>query len=791
MHVARFILALTTLAAPALPRAASPQSWTPLNAATPEIAATSDPGRMQAASVYDPVRGLVIAIGGVQAGPALIDVSTLDPSMPGRWQTVAVQGGPPPGRYGHVAIYDPLRDRIIIHGGRSVPQNGLLSDVWALDLTVQPWQWSRLYNEPVSAKGSAALDGEPYYRLRCFDHVAIYDPVRDCMVIQGGQSVWAAPEYDLWSFSLTTNDWTQLGPPFNSAMNNLRQSGHSAIYDPAADRMIVTAGVGVVIGNPQLSAFDLSSTPPTFHVVSTSRPLVKYAAAAHDGPGSRLLLFGGELPDGSRSADVWSFDLAGSAGWTLLSTLGSGPGPRSRMSAAWDPQDRRWIVGRGASGSPAAPVEDGFSLDVGTSPAAWTEVSPNDYEPGSGPIGRSGATMVADPAHDRMLLFGGTGADGSISSGLRVLSLSSPAEWTLIPYPLGGPFARSGHTAMLDPARNRVLFSGGLEVNSDVWALDLETLRFSPVPAVGAAPSTKFGCTATYDPVRDRMIVFGGAVSSNQMGTWYLDFTLSPPRWYPMSFLGPRPPARTGHVTVYDPARDRFLVFGGLSAAGTAALGDTWEMTPGAPGEWTTWRQITATGASPRAYAQGLFDPLTNRMLVLGGYRLNSGSAEYLSDAKSYGVIGEHWTDLAIAGAAPAARRSAAMGFDPASRRAVVFGGTGAAGGLSDTWALDLGAFVAVGDDAREASFAVHGFRPNPAIAGRVVVSFSLARTGRAELSLHDLQGRAVARRDLGMLAAGRHQAPLAETFVLPAGLYWIVLRQGDESVMTRGVLIR
>jgi len=77
---------------------------------------------------------------------------------------------------------------------------------------------------------------------------------------------------------------------------------------------------------------------------------------------------------------------------------------------------------------------------------------------------------------------------------------------------------------------------------------------------------------------------------------------------------------------------------------------------------------------------------------------------------------------------------------------------------------------------------------PDP-VRGQSRVSFTLAQAGRVELSLLDLQGRAVRVLATGSFAAGEHSLAL-ERDGLPAGVYWLRLRAGGETRQTRFAML-
>lgn len=86
-------------------------------------------------------------------------------------------------------------------------------------------------------------------------------------------------------------------------------------------------------------------------------------------------------------------------------------------------------------------------------------------------------------------------------------------------------------------------------------------------------------------------------------------------------------------------------------------------------------------------------------------------------------------------------------------------------------------------------SFALESAFPNPASAD-FTVSFALASSEPAMLSLIDITGRTVLSRTL-TLGAGRHILPLSGTRGLAAGVYLVRLSQGDSSLTQRISLVR
>ena len=66
------------------------------------------------------------------------------------------------------------------------------------------------------------------------------------------------------------------------------------------------------------------------------------------------------------------------------------------------------------------------------------------------------------------------------------------------------------------------------------------------------------------------MIVFGGVVGGTRLGdVWALTLG-DAPSWTQLTPSGTSPSARYGHSAIYDPVRDRMVVFSGYGSYGYA-----------------------------------------------------------------------------------------------------------------------------------------------------------------------------------------------------------------------------
>ena len=274
---------------------------------------------------------------------------------------------------------------------------------------------------------------------------------------------------------------------------------------------------------------------------------------------------------------------------------------------------------------------------------------------------------------------------------------------------------------------------------NDVWAL---TLSGSPVwtqlfPG-GMPPSARIDPTAIYDPAGDRMVMFGGLNASPVAflnDVWALTLSASPV-WSQLFPGGMPPSARDGHTAIYDPVRDRMVVFGGFNGP---SLNDVWALTLSAS---PMWSQLLPDGMPPsaRGWHTAICDTLRDRMVVFAGI-LSSGDLR------------------------------------------------------NDLWALDWGETVSVGDDAVHAErLALAPPRPNPS-RGRVSFDFEVPQAAHVRLEVYDLRGRRIRTIEDALLSPGRYSHSWEGSdeagALAPGGVYFVRLWTPEMTLHQRAVLIR
>lgn len=428
----------------------------------------------------------------------------------------------------------------------------------------------------------------------------------------------------------------------------------------------------------------LGGPPTTWTRIATTGtpPSPRYGASAvYSTSASKVYVFGG-ISNGIYLNDLWQLDLSTHA-WTLLDR-GPPPAPRAFHTAVYDGEQ---MIVYGGQGAGSVDLGDTWSLrDFGLPlERNWKQLAPV----GGPPPARHGHAAAMWTGGGLMFVWGGSGA--GVTANVWVLSFpgfGSPPEWVAYPFTGTPPSARSGHAAVFDNVRNRlVIFGGGDPPLNDVHAFDYvstawATLTPAPSPQIGAPPPRRYHTAVLEGFSVPRMVVYGGegAGSSMLADTWWLDLSTPSGQWTALT-----PTARRGHTMVYDSDGPRMLMFGGFD--GVEEKQDTWalELAGGAP----AWRQIVTPNAPPaREQHAATWCFFNDQMLIFGGraggtlmndvWTLNAGSAS------------PDWSPLSPQGDPPSPRAGHSM-LSEDCLHAFVFGGTTGPGAWSDeTWQLNF-----------------------------------------------------------------------------------------------------
>src|SRR5207245_9397448 len=97
---------------------------------------------------------------------------------------------------------------------------------------------------------------------------------------------------------------------------------------------------------------------------------------------------------------------------------------------------------------------------------------------------------------------------------------------------------------------------------------------------------------------------------------WAMSLGASP-AWTQLAPTGTKPAGRHAHTMIYDPVRDRLIVFGGRDVIGPR--NDVWELSLSGTAAWPL---LTPSGTPPtaREHATAVYDPVRHRMVLCGGF---------------------------------------------------------------------------------------------------------------------------------------------------------------------------
>lgn len=317
--------------------------------------------------------------------------------------------------------------------------------------------------------------------------------------------------------------------------------------------MLLSAAVPLCATRGRVSAQDTAAPaagPRTDHAVGYYDPALR-----------RVVLVGGagDPRDGVRDS-VWSW-----SGRQWEPVAGDGPPGRVNAAAAFDVRRGVAIVAGGSR--------------KGADGAAWL-VAGDAWE-----NGRDGWRKIADiPARDHhalveddrggVLLFGGIPAARSSAWPTGTFALEGDG-WLEVA--TDGPAARGRTALAYDTKRRQVVLFGGVSAPSgssqaqtflgDTWIWQDGRWR----KAAEAGPRGRYAHGMVFDERAGVVLLYSGAAAHRDAplaDMWQWDGE----RWTEIALDGPTPGHRYQPVMVYDRARQRTVLYGGIGGAA-----DTWE----------------------------------------------------------------------------------------------------------------------------------------------------------------------------------------------------------------------
>jgi len=293
------------------------------------------------------------------------------------------------------------------------------------------------------------------------------------------------------------------------------------------------------------------------------------------------------------------------------------------------------------------------SPDRGSSPGDWLDRTPQFGSTQHVPPAAEDCTAIVDTVANRLVQFGGKGDDNRDLNELWIMDLGK-FVWTKVETPGPTPPEREDHVAIFDPVGYRMIVHGGENglTSNTTWSLDLKTLRWRDLTD-STAPARE-DHTAIYDSRGRRMVIFGGRDNTgtidyvNESNLPALD--LDPrsrtfEKWIELKSGDVRAPGRSDHAAIYDPIKNRMVIFGGWDKQTHQFLDDTWAYNfADSPDSAGTWKKLKTKDSHPpkRRHVVGVYDAGRNWFIVCGGL----GEQGFLNDVWAFDLTRDLWINI-------------------------------------------------------------------------------------------------------------------------------------------------
>ncbi|MDI6787300.1 MAG: hypothetical protein QME51_02885 [Planctomycetota bacterium] len=307
---------------------------------------------------------------------------------------------------------------------------------------------------------------------------------------------------------------------------------------------------------------------------------------------------------------------------------------RRGHSAVWTGADMLIWGGIGLSGTSTTYFADGIGYNREGN--YWYYLSGE-----SAPSARSGHTAIWTGTY--MVIWGGTNGTSYFNDGARY----NPADNTWIAMSAAPISARANHTAVW--TGSQILFWGG----RDATQRYNNGARYNPADdtwssiSSDSAPTVRGRHSAIWDPATNRMFIWGGYDGSNVLNSGGI-YSSSSNTWLPITATANRPIARANHTAIWSDSQ--MFIYGGDNTQGTSyplAVLDNISTLDGryspADDTWTRFPLLDYPGARTNHTAVWT----GSQMVIWGGFdgtnRLNTGAR--------YTALGNNWTTMSISSA--------------------------------------------------------------------------------------------------------------------------------------------
>ncbi|HIA03942.1 MAG TPA: hypothetical protein EYN66_18910 [Myxococcales bacterium] len=456
------------------------------------------------------------------------------------WTKLA--SGTPPLRYEMIAAANPVSqsDSVVLYGGRSTgpdyvdqPTPHAHGDTWRY---LGNGTWDELNTSGPGIRTGATL---------------VTDFVGKRLLLFGGLTAGGSASDEVWQLDTDWN-WLKLAPTGELP----GYVDHAAVMVPETQWMWIVGGTNTGGGKAVTALSFADPDNPKWISGLPDGPgwraglAATYVPANDDSSQGHIVVFGGQLPDGTLSAQTWVLDLA-ELGW--IPVFGAGPPPRRDHRMALMDGKVYLFGGVGSDGATLGPL---WRFDI--QKLEWSQVDLLD-----GPSPRRLAALI--PRSDGLLLLGGS--DGETIHQDAWLFASDTQTWTELEsaaYP--SPRLDAFMDVMSDGSS--LLLYGGWAPDGDGESYFNDRWQFNSSKGGGWSYLGNDGplqrkAAVAYDAKGGRLMVHGGQAMGSALasaGLWiYQDGAWNEIKTTSSQKL----PLLHEHGAAWDMLDDRLFLFGG------------------------------------------------------------------------------------------------------------------------------------------------------------------------------------------------------------------------------------
>lgn len=461
----------------------------------------------------------------------------------------------------------------------------------------------------------------------------VFDESLDRIVLFGGVTDPDASDIryeldDTWEW--TGLGWIQIFP----ATVPPARSGHAMVYDSNRRQVILFGGIqsGTFLGD----TWRYRNRNWTALAPPSSPPARTQAGMAFDPIRDRVVLHGGVDAGGARR-DTWEFD-----GTIWTQRLSDGPSLQAVSLVYDEARAEVLMLGYGSQNT-----TEMYRLTA----AGWEQLSPEDL-----PSCINFSQMTYQKHNQTVVFVGGQCFNGAVADETWEWD---GTNWTDVS-PAINPGSVLGHALAYDRTRNETILFGGTFIGATNTTYRYRNGKWTEA-SQNKEPGPRSLALMVYDPVRNVTLLYGGLNESRE----FFDFwRYEGNRWTRLDVEG-TPSSCSYPVGAWDANRQRLVM------VCSDARVHEWD--------GSTWKTFDTFDANrqprtDRRFSSAVYDPRTRRVLIFGGY---SFGRDYLNEFWSWD--GTSWTQLARNRTAPANRSLAALFYDQATQKVILFGGIGRA----------------------------------------------------------------------------------------------------------------